>query len=195
MINKLHNRLKYQLWAFNWIRKLHRIVHGREYKSDFEAIPGMTTLEERNYYYKISRELKGKGQIVDLGCWMGSTTIPMLKGLSENQNALKNGVRVHAFDTFIWDEYMERDFPRLSNKLSLKLGDDFAEQFNLLTKEYTSILSVHKGDLNNYSWQSDDIELLLIDAMKSENLTISIAKSFFPSVLEILFIIKPSSNT
>jgi hypothetical protein len=44
-----------------------------------------------------------KGEIIDLGCWLGSTTISLASGLRE----LNDPGKVYAFDWFIWEPWMD----------------------------------------------------------------------------------------
>jgi len=44
-------------------------------------IPAMTSPEVHAYLEKIGTEWTGKGMAMELGCWLGATSVPLLKGL------------------------------------------------------------------------------------------------------------------
>lgn len=68
---------------------------------------GMTSSEEQNYFKRYAQDIySGVGEIVDLGCWLGSTTIPLAQGLRENFNMSTKGKRIHAYDLFVWEKWM-----------------------------------------------------------------------------------------
>src|SRR5947207_14356389 len=65
---------------------------------------GMTSLSERNYYGQAVREtLDMEGAIVDLGCWLGSTSLSLAQGLPKGSTT-----KIHAFDQFIWYSWMDQ---------------------------------------------------------------------------------------
>ena len=98
-------------------------------------IYGMTNLSEQKYFeFYASEEYSGVGEIVDLGSWMGSTTIPLAKGLKNNKNCKNKKDRIHAFDRFIWKSWMNG-----RNQGTMKEyqpGDSFLDEFKKRTKRY-----------------------------------------------------------
>src|SRR5437868_1804020 len=76
--------------------------------ADLLAIPGMTSLTERLYFHDYAAwTYTGRGALLDLGCWLGSTTIPLAAGLVENRHPGTWPRRVQAFDLFLWEKWME----------------------------------------------------------------------------------------
>lgn len=141
---------------------------------------GMTTNEEQDYLTQYAREqFKGQGAIVDLGCWLGSTTISLAAGLDRRPNAPK--YTVNAFDTFRWESWMEPYAGKLAGKLHP--GASFLGEFRKRIALYSEHISIHKGDLTRLPWDCGPIEFLLIDAMKNWKLSSSINKNFLPAVI------------
>jgi hypothetical protein len=69
----------------------------------FRRLPGMTTGTERAYFQWYAQYIySGCGAIVDLGCWLGSTTIPLARGLKKNMIKSSSKDRIYAYDEFIW---------------------------------------------------------------------------------------------
>ncbi len=74
---------------------------------------GMTSLTEQEYLGKYGEELyQGHGEIVDLGCWLGSTTIPLVDGLLKNPRFSETSRKVFAYDLFIWFDWMNSSVGR-----------------------------------------------------------------------------------
>ncbi len=68
-----------------------------------DTIEGLTTKWEQGYLqWYCQNKYSGRGEIVDLGCYLGASTISEAKGLDKNpQVELKDG-RIHAYDIFVF---------------------------------------------------------------------------------------------
>jgi hypothetical protein len=69
------------------------------------AYVGMTSIGEQQFYTKCVRETSNtKGVIVDLGCWLCSTSLSLARGLHPyNTNISSFEHKIFAFDNFIWE--------------------------------------------------------------------------------------------
>lgn len=142
---------------------------------------GMTTNSEQKYLENYTRKIySGAGEIVDLGCWLGSTCIPLAKGLSQRHDILtKENRKIHAYDLFIWKDWMgdsicgHRKFD----------GEFFLNEFMEQIKPWASLIETHVGDLEKASWDKGKIECLVIDAMKSWDLANVVIHNFFPYLI------------
>jgi hypothetical protein len=149
-------------------------------------IVGMLSSQELQYLYEYTKtEYSGIGAIVDLGCWLGSSTIAMATGLVENTKPQVKNRQIHAYDIFIWESWMDacggvdgRDL-----KTKFKPGDSFFEEYQRQTAPWEKQICAHPGDLLQLGWQGGEIEFLFIDAMKSWELTNSIIYDFFPCLV------------
>src|SRR5687768_9256408 len=64
---------------------------------------GATTLEERAFCEWYARSAyRGAGAIVDLGSWLGSTTVPLARGMSRRPPGAAT-TRIEAYDRFVWE--------------------------------------------------------------------------------------------
>jgi hypothetical protein len=142
----------------------------------------MTTLTERAYFkWHAQEQVTGSGAIVDLGCWLGSTTASLAMGLTSNQRRAARSTMIHVYDLFIWD-------PRMApHAQSIRFGpyeegDSFRAEFELVVRRWRERIAVHEGDLERESWTDGPIELLLVDAMKSWDLASHILRHFFPAL-------------
>lgn len=148
-------------------------------------VPGMTKLTERAYFkWHAQEEVTGSGTIIDLGCWLGSTTAALAMGLSANRKPAASSTLIHAYDLFVWDPRTAYHVPptRLGPYSD---GDSFRREFELVVRRWRDRIVVHEGDLEREGWTDGPIELLLVDAMKSWNLTTHILRHFCPSLLPI----------
>jgi len=140
---------------------------------------GMTTAEEQRYLFHYARDCyDGSGAIVDLGCWLGSTTIPLTMGL---ESASRDHI-VHAYDLFEWHAWMDRYAGELKGRFAG--GDSFLPEFEQRLGPLISRVSIHVGDLTKVGWSGGPIAFLLVDAMKSWELCSTIYRNFLPFVMD-----------
>jgi hypothetical protein len=140
---------------------------------------GMTSKEEQRYFRHYAQtQFTGAGEMVDLGCWLGSTTIPLAKGLVSNPKG--SGRHIHAYDLFTWQKWMDPFLPGCSRKY--RVGESFLDEFHIRTRAYVDRIKVYPGDLQRIGWSGRPIEFLLVDAMKSWDLAASVVEHFFPKL-------------
>lgn len=140
---------------------------------------GMTSKEEQRYFQHYAQtHYTGAGEIVDLGCWLGSTTIPLAKGLASNPNGA--GRHIHAYDLFTWQKWMDPFLPGCSRKYGV--CESFLDEFHRRTRAYADRIKVYPGDLQRIGWNGGPIEFLLVDVMKSWDLAASVVEHFFPKL-------------
>ncbi len=131
----------------------------------------------------------GKGEMVDLGCWLGGSTLGLANGLVKNQRVSKKKKRIHAFDDFVWESWMADTFEGSKLAKRIKEGDSFLRLFKRTIKQRKALIEVYPADLNFVSRFPMDIEYLFIDVMKSWNLANVVVKIFFPKLVPNLSLI------
>ncbi len=147
-------------------------------------LAGMTSLAERLQFRDYAAwTYTGQGALVDLGCWLGSTTIPLADGLAENRHPGTRRRRVLAFDQFVWEEWMEPFVQGTPVAGRFAPGDSFREEFERRCVPWRDRIEVCPRDLTCFEWTGGPIEFLLIDAMKSWPLANAIARTFFPHLI------------
>jgi hypothetical protein len=107
----------------------------------------------------------------------------MAVGLSKNENALLNGVHIHAFDNFRWygpimNQFWQETFPGSRPTES----ESFRHLFEHVVGAWTSLIEIHAGDLLDQKW-SEAIEVMSIDAMKTPELARHIVAEFMPALI------------
>jgi hypothetical protein len=145
---------------------------------------GMTTGTEQSWLENYgAKRYSGNGEVVDLGCWLGSTTIPLVRGLLTNPSFAGTDRKVYAFDLFEWSDWMNESTAGTELWGKYAEGDDFVGEFENRIADYASRVDVWKGDLCTIGWDSGSIELLLVDAMKGWDLANAIVRDFYPSLV------------
>ncbi len=164
------------------VKVLYRLRYG-------DRLMGMTSLEEQRHYEECAIALSDvEGAIVDLGCWMCSTTIALARGVRKAQavgNCAKD--KIFAFDIFVWEEWMNKYLPLVAGDYSP--GDDFLPEARDRIAAYSDIVELARENLATYFWRGGPIKLLLVDAMKSWDLAGAIVRSFYGSLSEGSFVI------
>lgn len=145
----------------------------------------LTDLEKQYLHTFAFKKYAGQSAIVDLGCWLGSSTIALASGLRKRRDLQLRSALVHAYDRFIWDRWMNdvsavRQTPLYGK---YKPGDSFLEACRQLTEPWKDNIRFYPGDLSSIGWSDGPIEFLFVDAMKSWHLSNSIIHDFYPSLI------------
>lgn len=142
----------------------------------------MTSYYERECLYRAALAIEPFGDIVDLGSWLGSLTAALASGLAANARVTPATVRIHAYDTFIWCDWMNPIGQRLGIS-GVADGESFLPVFNRETAKWKQWIEVHAGDVSSFPWKGNAISILVIDAMKDEATAKFIVTNFFPSLV------------
>jgi len=156
--------------------------HGMPYFYSYAHAPGMISKEERAFYADCASGLVGKpGVLVDLGCWMGATTLALAEGLRRRTApGGETQEQVIALDRFLWADWMNEMLPHLFG--DYRPGDCFLPEARRRVRRFGACVQLVQADLTQYEWDGRPIKLLLVDAMKSWALARQIACSFYPSL-------------
>ena len=142
----------------------------------------MTTRHEQHWLRSYAAQTyRGTGAIVDLGCFLGASTISLAQGLALNSKIRQK--QIHAYDLFIGDEFYEAWAKGKQVEGLLTAGGSFLPEFLRRTQKWRDQIVVHEGDLRYARWEKEPIEFLFIDAMKSPELATAIASEFFPQLV------------
>jgi len=147
---------------------------------------GMTVKTEQTFCRHYARDrYTGQGEIVDLGCWMGATTITFSKGLRQNPRLRKEQIqkRIHSYDLFRWHRSMDANVQGTPLAGRFREGESFLSEFETRTAPYQEHYTVHPGDLNQHPWKGGSIEMLFVDAMKWTDTAQSILRTFYPHLI------------
>jgi predicted O-methyltransferase YrrM len=156
-------------------------------KKTLGELQGMTSLRERLYLYNYTKETYlGEGEIVELGAWLGSSSICMAMGLEHNSNVNLKHKRIHVYDLFQWINGWD-ELPVVAGTTiagRYQPGDSFIDEYLNRTQPWEDEIQVYQDDLTAIGWnQPKKIEYLFVDAMKSWHLVNSIVNRFFPYLI------------
>jgi hypothetical protein len=142
-----------------------------ELSRSVQSIPTMVSKETLRYYKWLARTFEHPGDIVELGSWMGSTTACLAEGLS--QNLCRKHTRIHAYDSFIWRDWM-RTYTEDPELLAANIpdGDSFLDYFRRYTAPFRHLIDVHQSVLKTATqqtalpaleWSGEPIAILVMD--------------------------------
>lgn len=145
----------------------------------------LTDSEVQLLYWLMKEVYSGQGEIVELGTWLGGSTVAMAAGLKANPDAVNK--EIHVYDLFIWEKhyntYYGLDYP-------FQQGDCYLDLYRQNVQPHVSVLNIHKGDVCNLGWTSRPIEILFIDIMKTAATAKCVTANFFPYLIpETSFIV------
>jgi hypothetical protein len=176
MLMFLKTKLKGNRFIYSVYMRLKRSITGE--------LLGMTSKSEQDYLKNYAEnDYFGKGKIVDLGCFLGATTIPLVEGVLKNSQIQDADKKIFSYDAFVWYQGMEDAVAGTDIVGKYKEGDSFLGEFQKRTVKFAEWIEVYPGDLTASKWKQGDIEFLLVDAMKNWNLTNSIVKNFYGSLI------------
>jgi len=157
-------------------------------------VPTMLSYDEQRYYVWLTREWsRGDGVIVDLGAFAGGSTAC----LAEGQRQAGRNAPVHGYDKFLvndfsvfrkrCDAYMARppasDSTLTPPELPESHGDDLRPVVQKFLSPWAKDLHLHKGQIEEETWDRGAIEVLVLDASKAADTTDRMSEVFFPHLI------------
>jgi len=139
------------------------------------AIPGMVTDSECRYlYWLTATQYTGQGAVVELGTWLGRSTLHLAAGLRDAgyPDALD------CFDQFVWRGNHAR-----AATLPLQRGDDFQPYFESNVRPVYPRLRVTKAAIEAIVWPGRPIEILFLDAPKRLDTFSATLAAFAPALV------------
>jgi len=144
--------------------------------------PGMLGVDERKLMFHLAKDyLDGSGTVIDLGAFCGGSATTFAAGL--DRNPLCAETKIHSYDLFVADSDYMVSFADNWMPQKVVKGDSFEPIFREVTAPHADRIVVHAGDLMQQRWNGDPIELLFVDAGKTEALSGHIIEEFFPALI------------
>lgn len=131
---------------------------------DIPEITTMTTPAERRLYYHIASNHSGLGEVVEIGPWLGGSTVHIAAGL----RAANTGATLHVFDKFAWVVGANWAAKRGAD---LNRGDCFQSEFLDNLGPFRDNVRSVKSSILDMEWDAGnggggEVELLFLDAPK-----------------------------
>ena len=143
-------------------------------------IPGMLAPEECEYLGEVASRVQGRGRVVELGCFLGRSTVSLVDGLRANPRAI---LPMLTYDSFRLDGFAASHFD-----LSLRAGDDFQPLFrDFVGKDRLASMAVRAvwvpenlTEVSEHALypEQEPIELLFVDLAKSWRLHKAVLQAF-----------------
>ncbi|TQV76096.1 class I SAM-dependent methyltransferase [Denitrobaculum tricleocarpae] len=127
---------------------------------ELPTLPGMTSEPECRYlFWKSSSQLRGTGDVVEVGSWLGRSSIHIAAGLA----ASGKQTHLYCFDgfTWAWGDSNVVDLP-------LKKGDSFEEYFLKNVSAFADRITSQRTKIKDIEWTGKPIEFLFLDAPKKQ---------------------------
>lgn len=122
------------------------------------ALPGMTSAAECRYlYWLTSTRFDDSGAVVEVGPWLGRSTVHLAAGLRDGGH----GAKLHCFDGFTW-----AFGDSAKSDLALRPGQNFQPYFERNVAPFEDRIVAHRTEIADLTWDGGPIGLLFLDAPK-----------------------------
>jgi hypothetical protein len=140
--------------------------------------PGMMSWDERIMLCWLAEHVyQGHGEIVELGVFIGSSTISLASGLARNKTVQGKTQRIHAFDLFA-GEY-ETKVIREQHGREVGADGNFLPIYEENIGAHRDFVSINAGDITTAQWGGQPIEILFVDVLKAVQTIDPVVKTFF----------------
>jgi hypothetical protein len=131
----------------------------------------------------------GEGEIVELGTFIGASTVCFGSGLRMNESLseTEKAGRIHSFDRFSGE--FETNWIKNKSNFALDSDGRFLGLFKKHTDEFREYVQLHDGDILNCEWSRSPIEILFVDIFKTADITGKVVQAFFPYLVPGLTIV------
>jgi hypothetical protein len=153
--------------------------------SDFEEValpvlpqvPGMISPGESRYLYWLAGACHtGAGAVVEVGTWLGRSTLHLAGGLRDSGYATP----LHCFDNFVWHGASDNS----KSGLNLPAGADFEAYFLENIAPFRADIRVSKTDFAGIAWPADQpIDILFLDGPKNAEHVSQCLRAFAPALV------------
>ena len=136
--------------------------------SNYKGVPAMTSPVVHEYLKELGLLYSGKGVVMELGCWLGGSALPLLEGLVE----AGYDKQFYAFDR--WKADQSQIAKAAKEGVKLKKGQDTIDLFYSNIKGTYQKVSAYKGGLPDTlcDWEeeisNERVEICIFDAPKQE---------------------------
>jgi hypothetical protein len=124
----------------------------------------------------------GRGEIVELGAWLGGITLSLVRALPDNPSWAAAPRPVHVYDEFLHDRQRER-LERSPLEYDYEERGSFVHHFEKRVEPDADRIALHVGDVREAQWTGGDIELLFNDLSKSWAIWNDVRATFYPSLV------------
>jgi hypothetical protein len=144
-------------------------------------IPTMLWRGELQVLHWLARHhFRGKGRIVDGGCFLGGSTAALASGLAARSDGPWKKA-IAAYDLFRVEPYTLANFQsQFSNPT---IGASFRSDFERNVSRWLPQIEICEGDVAAIGWDGKSIEILFLDFLKRWRLNDLVLERFFPRLI------------
>lgn len=151
---------------------MNKLAEGQENPGGF-----ITAAESSHFTDVVRNNFSGEGVIVDAGCFIGSSTLALCRGLPDRQLA-SGRPAVVAIDRFVAaDRYLVEHFAMRG--FDVRFGESFLDIFLRNVAGFLPCIEVRAGELVRVGRVEQPIEILVVDIAKSVGLNAYAVTSWF----------------
>lgn len=123
-------------------------------------IPGMISQSEARYLYWLASEVyTGTGNFIEVGTWLGRSTVHICAGLKQKHP----GTKLTCYDHFEWAGGANWNALIGSNH---EAGSDFMQMFFDNVKDYKDVVDARKSKIRDIEIPQGPVEIIVLDAPK-----------------------------
>jgi hypothetical protein len=159
-------------------------IRQRPWNSRFFALPDwhrryptMLTREEMRMLAWLAQHLAVAGDIADLGCFLGGSSVSLAHGVVQS----KAERRVFSYDRFAIDERLKFQF-LYQRGHGFYPDTDTLPLFAKLTRGFAGTITAVQGDIRAQAWPAGPIALLFVDLSKTTEINDHILTHFFTAL-------------
>jgi hypothetical protein len=137
---------------------------------------------ERQLLVALGRAWNKRGQIVDAGCFLGGSTFALASGLEDGRRWWqRRSPVIRTYDLFRLTDEARASYPDLV--AGLEVGASIRPQFDRLLGRLGAYAEVYEGDIRNFQWDGQPIEILFLDVCKTWGINDHVSREFFPALI------------
>jgi hypothetical protein len=141
------------------------------------SIPSMIGDMQRIALYEIGRQHTGRGCVVEVGSWLGSSCAHLGQGLADAQSSAE----VHCFDRFCADAAEVQKAAAM--QLPLREGQDTSAIFQANVRSIYPHITAHRTEISQLRWTGEPIEIYVDDASKRPSLFRNSLRQLGPALI------------
>ncbi|HZT21020.1 MAG TPA: hypothetical protein VFA23_16535 [Dongiaceae bacterium] len=128
-------------------------------------------------HWLAARAYSGRGDIADLGAFLGASTEAFGRGARHNRKAPFGRRIIHSFDLFLCprDAYSKELIGH-----GRAPGDSILDLYQDNVAAISDLVEVYPGDVLRQSWRGGGIEILFVDIAKTHQINDRLLEAFFP---------------
>jgi hypothetical protein len=136
--------------------------------------PTMLTREEMRMLAWLAQNLPVRGDIADLGCFLGGSSVSLAWGVAQSSAPR----RIFSYDRFVIDEKLKFQF-LYQRGHGFYPSNETLPLFRKLTRTFDKIITPVPGDIREQAWPGSPVALLFVDLSKTVEINDHILRTFF----------------